>query len=92
MAKAYRCDICGQFYNGYNHLYANNEPCEWNSLSIRQKFHNDEVNKLRTYDVCPSCKKKISSLIASMAEDYGATKSEFEKSIADAEEKISVLG
>ena len=92
MAKAYRCDICGQFYNGYNHLCARDEPCQWNSLSIRQKMHDDNVYKLRTYDVCPSCKKKISSLIASMAEDYGATKSEFEKSIADAEEKISVLG
>lgn len=70
MAKAFRCDACGNLYEYYDGILVQGRRYGFNSIILR---HDDlcETDKgnLKTYDLCPSCCAKINDLIKAGGQD-----------------------
>lgn len=55
MAKAYKCDICGNFY-------IRNEA-RYNRIELQKVTANEYVESKNCYDICPDCESAILNLI-----------------------------
>lgn len=55
MAKAYKCDICGNFY------IRNRERYNW--MGLRKITGNGVIECGNDYDICPDCESAILNLI-----------------------------
>lgn len=63
MSNAFKCDICGQFYDiDYN---VDNAFVFFKTNSVGKKFYNGD----RIMDCCPDCVKAIKELLESRKED-----------------------
>lgn len=55
MAKAYKCDICGNFYIQNRKRY--------NRMELRKIIGDEYIESGIGYDICPDCESAILNLI-----------------------------
>lgn len=64
--KAYKCDICGDYYEGYTAIQVPGSDMKFNKLRLirANKCDLDEYAGWKDYDICPKCAKVIANLMA----------------------------
>lgn len=78
MAKAYKCDICGNFYIRNRERY--------NRMELRKMTGNGYVESGNGYDICPDCESAILNLIKERNKNETAEKTD-QKSEGTADEE-----
>lgn len=77
MANAKKCDVCGKFYNPYNH-YTDNKKYPNKVHLVREATFNNERWVTKSYDCCPDCMYQIGALIYDL-QNPGKDETEFMK-------------
>ena len=70
MAKAYKCDICGDFY------IRNGKRYNW--MELRKITGNGFIESRNDYDICPDCESAIRNLIKERNKNETAEKTDQE--------------
>ncbi len=69
--KAYKCDICGDYYEGYTAIQVPGSDMKFNKLRLIRASKNDLSENVgwKDYDICPTCARVIASLVAGSDEE-----------------------
>ena len=69
--KAYKCDMCGDYYEGYSPIRVPGSEMKFNKLRlIRANKHDLSENMgWKDYDICHKCAMIVASLMAGSDEE-----------------------
>ena len=59
--QAYKCDCCGSLYEDYHDVEISNHAV--NRIILEERFLNGGQSTKRVYDLCPSCMRKILTML-----------------------------
>lgn len=63
--KAYKCDMCGDYYEGYSPIQLPGSEMRFNKLRLIKANKNDLSENIgwKNYDICPKCARVIARLM-----------------------------
>lgn len=73
MAKAFKCDICGNFY-----VLDDTDEAQYNQMELMYKDYRGYPESSSVYDICPDCDDAICNLIKERGNHETAEKTDQE--------------
>lgn len=62
--RAYKCDCCGSLYEAYRTIVLDERPKgQITSSATTLILHNSDASSVGSYDLCPSCMRKVLTML-----------------------------